>query len=141
LLGKLGLISAEYEYVDYSSSDLDSPGYKFIDENITISKDFGVAHNLKAGAELRLNPVYLRAGTQYYMNPFTDKRNGSDIMVYSGGIGLRSNQTFFDISYSLSKSSDLYGLYQHTPKFEEGFEKAVNKYTRSNVMITMGYKF
>lgn len=141
LLGKLGLISAEYEYVDYSTSDLDSPGYKFIDENITISKDFGVAHNLKAGAELRLNPVYLRAGTQYYMNPFTDKRNGSDIMVYSGGIGLRSSQTFFDISYSLSKSSDLYGLYQHTPEFEEGFEKAVNKYTRSTVMITMGYKF
>jgi hypothetical protein len=141
LLGKLGLISAEYEYVDYSTSDLDSPGYKFIDENITISKDFGVAHNLKAGAELRLNPVYFRAGAQYYMNPFTDKRNGSDIMVYSGGIGLRSSQTFFDISYSLGKSSDLYGLYQHSPEFEEGFEKAVNKYTRSNVMITLGYKF
>ena len=141
LLGKLGLVSAEYEYVDYSTSDLDSPGYKFIDENNTISKDFGVAHNLKAGAEVRLNPAYLRAGAQYYMNPFIDKRNGSDIWVYSGGIGLKSNQTFFDISYSLSKSSDLHVLYQHSPEFEEGFEKAVNNYTRSNVMITVGYKF
>jgi len=141
LLGKLGLISAEYEYVDYSSSDLDSPGYKFIDENITISKDFGIAHNIKAGAELRLNPIYLRAGAQYYMNPFTDTRNGSDILVYSGGIGLRSNQTFIDLSYSLTTSEELYGLYQHSPEFEEGFEKSVNTYKRTNIMVTMGYKF
>ncbi|MEX0981682.1 MAG: hypothetical protein WD577_01995 [Bacteroidales bacterium] len=141
LIGKLGLISAEYEYVDYATSDLDSPGYKFVDENITISNDFGAAHNLKAGGELRLNPVYLRAGAQYYMNPFTDKRNGSEIWVYSGGIGLRSNQTFFDIAYSLSKRSDLYVLYQHTPEFADGFEKSVNRYSRSNVMITLGYKF
>ena len=141
LLGKLGLISAEYEYVDYSTSDLDSPGYKFINENITISRDFGVSHNLKAGAELRLNPVYLRAGAKYYMNPFVDTRNGSDIFVYSGGVGFRSNNTFFDLAYSLSKSTDLYGLYQHSPEFEEGFEKAVNEYSRSNVMLTLGYKF
>lgn len=141
LLGKLGLISAEYEYVDYSSSDLDSPGYKFVDENIAISQDFGVAHNLKAGAELRLNPVYLRAGAQYYMNPFTDSRNGSDIFVYSGGIGLRSNQTFIDIAYSLTTSRELYGLYVYAPEFEDGFEKSVNYYNKTNVMLTLGYKF
>ncbi len=141
LIGKLGMISAEYEYVDYSSSDLDSPGYKFITENILISKDFGVAHNLKAGAELRLNPVYLRAGAQYYMNPFTDARNGSDIFVYSGGLGFRSNQTFIDIAYSLTTSSELYGLYMHSPEFEDGFEKSVNSYKKTNVMLTLGYKF
>ncbi len=141
LLGKMGLVSAEYEYVDYSTSDLDSPGYKFIDENMTISGDFGATHNLKAGAELRLNPVYLRGGFRYYMNPFIDSRNGSDIFVYSGGVGLRSNNTFFDIAYALSKSSDLYGLYQHSPEFEEGFEKADNQYSRSKIMLTLGYKF
>lgn len=141
LLGKLGLISAEYEYVDYSSSDLDSRGYKFIDENITISRDFGVAHNLKAGAELRLQPVYVRAGAQYYMNPFTDSRNGSDIWVYSGGIGIRSNQTFIDIAYSLTTSQELNNLYLHSPEFEDGFERSVNSNRRTNVMLTLGYKF
>ncbi len=141
LLGKLGLISAEYEYVDYSTADLDSPGKKFYEKNRIISRDFSVVHNFKAGAELRLNSLYLRAGTRYYMNPFVDKRNGSDIFVYSGGIGFRSSNTFFDIAYSLSKSTDLYGLYQYAPEFEEGFEKAVNDYNRSKFMLTMGYKF
>lgn len=141
ILGRFGMVSAEYEYVDYSSSDMDSPGYKFINENIAISKDFGVAHNLKAGAEFVLNPVYLRGGLQYYMNPFTDERNGSDIMVYSGGIGFRSNNTFVDFSYSFRTSRELYGLYMHSPEFEDGFEKSVNKYQASTAMVTLGYKF
>lgn len=141
ILGKLGILSAEYEYVDYSSADMDSPGYKYIDENLLIAKDFGVAHNVKAGAELRLNPVYVRGGVQYYMNPFTDKRNGSDIFVYSGGIGIRSNQTSFDIAYSMTTSSEIYGLYQYAPEFETGFEKSVNRYNKSNVRVTLGYKF
>lgn len=141
VLGKLGMVSAEYEYVDYSSADMDSPGYDFLDENIAISKDFGKAHNLKAGAELRLGSSYFRAGLQYYMNPFTDDRNGSDIMVYSGGIGFRGNPVFIDLAYSLTTSSELYGLYQHSPDFEDGFERSVNDYNRSNIMLTLGYKF
>lgn len=141
VLSKLGIISAEYEYVDYSSSDLNSPGYKFIDENLAISKDFGVAHNLKAGVEVKLNPVYLRAGAQYYMNPFADKRNGSDIFVYGGGIGFRSDKTFIDIAYTYKTRKELYGLYIYAPEFEDGFEKSVNKYHASNIMITLGYKF
>lgn len=141
VLGKLGLISAEYEYVDYSSADMDSPGYDFVDENIAISQDFGKAHNVKAGAELRLASTYFRAGVQYYMNPFTDDRNGSDIMVYSGGIGFRGNPVYLDLSYSLSTSSELYGLYHHSPDIAGGFERSVNDYNRSNIMLTLGYKF
>lgn len=141
LLGKMGIISAEYEYVDYSMADLDSPGYKFIDENSAVSRDFRATHNVKAGAEFRFNPVYVRGGAQYYMNPFADERNGSDMFVYSAGIGFRTNQTFVDIAYSLGISSELYGLYQHSPEFEEGFEKSRNTYHRSNIQVTLGYRF
>jgi len=141
VVGKFGLISAEYEYVDYSSADMDSPGYDFVDENIAISRDFGAAHNVMAGAELRVASTYFRAGVQYYMNPFTDDRNGSEIMVYSGGIGFRGNPVFLDLSYSLTTSSELYGLYQYAPEFEDGFERSFNDYNRSNIMLTLGYKF
>jgi len=141
LIGKLGMVSAEYEYVDYSSADLDSPGYKFVDENIAITKDFTNAHNLKAGAELRLKPLYLRAGAQYYMNPFQDTRNGSDIWIYGAGIGFKSNQTFIDIAYTLRTMSETYGLYQHSPEQLDGFEKSINHYRDANFMLTLGYKF
>ncbi len=141
LIGTLGLISAEYEYVDYSSSDLDSPGYKFVVENMAISEDFRDVHNLKAGAEIRLNPVYLRAGAQYYMNPFADARNGSDIWVYSGGVGFRTDKAYVDLSYSMRNWNELYSLYQHNPGLEEGFERSVTDYKAVNMMVTLGYKF
>ncbi len=145
LIGKLGIVSAEYEYVDYSSADLDSPGYKFIDENAAISQDFKNAHNLKAGAELRLNPLYLRAGAQYYMNPFEDSRNGSDIWIYGAGFGFRSNQTSIDFSYSLKTYGEAYGLYQHFHPVDieddSGYEVSFNDYKAANLMVTLGYKF
>lgn len=141
VLGKLAIISAEYEYADYSASDLDSPGYNFWDENITIAEDFRAAHNIKAGAELNLKPFFARAGVQYYSNPYADERNGSDIMVYSGGLGIRTGQTFIDFAYALSTKTELYGLYQYTGDFEGGIETSVNNYTKSNFMVTLGYKF
>lgn len=141
LIGSLGMVSAEYEYVDYSTSDLDSPGYKFINENMAISQDFRDVHNFKAGAELRLNPLYIRAGAQYNMNPFSDSRNGSDMWVYSGGLGFRTGKTYIDISYSLRTWSELYSLYQYQPELEEGFERSVNEYKAANMMMTLGYKF
>ncbi len=141
LLGKLGILSAEYEYVDYSSSDLDSPGYKFVEENMAISQDFKDAHNLKAGAEIRLNPIYLRAGAQYYMNPYVISDNASDIWVYSAGLGFRTSQTYVDISYSLRTYSETYGLYQRFPEQVDGFVISRNDYSAVNLMVTLGYKF
>lgn len=141
IIGKLGIVSAEYEYLDYSTSDLDSPGNPFAKENIAISQDFKNVHNFKAGAELRLNPLYFRAGTQYYMNPYIDPRNGSDIWIYSAGLGFRTARSYIDFSYSLRNWSELYSLYKYAPESEEGFERSVNKYSAANIMVTMGYKF
>jgi len=140
LLGKLGLISMEYEFVDYSSADLDSPGYKFIDENAAIANDFEKGHNVKAGAELRLNPIYLRGGIQYYSNPFVNKENGSDILVYSAGIGFRINQTSIDIAYAIKSGKELYGLYSVNPASGE-FESASITNKTSNLIVSLGYKF
>ncbi|HKK62388.1 MAG TPA: outer membrane protein transport protein [Bacteroidales bacterium] len=141
LIGSYGLISAEYEYIDYSTADLNSVNDKFIRENRAISEDFTVAHNLKSGVEIKLNSIYLRGGFQYYSNPFADKRNGSDRFVYSGGIGFRSNQTFIDLAYSYGTRSELYGLYDFNPDAEGGFEKSINSYRKSNLMVTLGYNF
>ena len=140
LLGRLGLVSAEYEFVDYTKANLDSPGYKFFDENDAIRNEFNSTHNLKAGAEIRLNPLYLRGGLQYYMSPFENERNGSDVWVYSAGLGVRSNNTFLDVAYTLGTRSEAYGLYAHQP--DQGlYEVSMNDYTMNKVMVTMGVKF
>ncbi|MCK5136093.1 MAG: hypothetical protein KAR19_09930 [Bacteroidales bacterium] len=138
ILFKMATFSAEYEYVDYSSSRLDAYDYKFFDENDRIRQDFQAAHNLKAGAEVRLGTLYLRAGTQYLMSPFTDTRNNAEIWIYSGGIGVRTKSAFFDISYSHSSQSEVYGMYAFEPGSNE---VAINQVNGNNLMFTLGFKF
>jgi len=138
ILFRMATFSAAYEYVDYSASRLDAYDYKFIDENDRIRQDFQAAHNLKAGAEIRLKSVYLRAGTQYMMSPFTDEANNAEVWIYSGGLGIRIERGFFDISYSHSTRSDVYGLYSFEPGANE---VAINQVNGNNLMFTLGFKF
>ena len=66
-----------------------------VDENDQIRQDFKAAHNLKAGAEVRIESLYLRAGTQYLMSPFTDARNNAEQWIYGGGLGFRTTGALF----------------------------------------------
>ncbi len=138
ILFRLATISAGYEYVDYSSARLDAYDYKFIDENDEIRQGFQTAHNLKAGAEIRLNSLYLRGGTQYLMSPFTDSRNDADTWVYSAGFGVRTQNIYFDMSYSHSSRSEVYGMYAYAPGANE---VSINEVNGNNMMITVGFKF
>ncbi len=138
ILFKLATISAGYEFVDYSSARLDAYDYKFFDENDQIRQDFQAAHNLKTGAEVRLNSLYLRAGTQYLMSPFVDSRNNAESWLYSGGLGIRTGGTYFDISYTHSNRSEVYGMYAFQPGSNE---VSINQINGNNLMFTVGFKF
>ncbi len=98
ILFKMATMSAAYEYVDYSAARLDSYNDRFVDENQSISDNLQEAHNLKAGAEVRVQSVYFRGGLQYLMSPYADERNNAKEWIYSGGLGVRTKDAFFDIS-------------------------------------------
>jgi long-subunit fatty acid transport protein len=138
ILFKKATVSAGYEYVDYSASRLDATDYKFYDENDRIRNDFQAVHNIKAGAEYRLNSLYFRAGTQYLMSPFTDNRNDAEEWIYSAGVGFRSKTAYLDISYTHSGRSEVYGLYAYEPGLNE---VSVNQINANNLMVTLGLKF
>ncbi|MEN8201115.1 MAG: hypothetical protein ABFS28_00875 [Bacteroidota bacterium] len=138
ILFRIATFSAGYEYVDYSSSRLDAYDYKFIEENDQIRQDLHATHNINAGAELRIEPIYLRAGAKYLMSPFSDDRNNAEAFVYTGGIGFRSRQIFFDVSYSYSDRTEVQGLYAFEPGTNE---VSINDIRNHNLMFTLGYKF
>jgi len=138
ILFRMATFSASYEYVDYSSARLDAYDYGFADENDEIRRGFQAAHNLRAGAELRLSSLYLRAGGQYLMSPFTDTRNNAESWIYSGGVGYRTKKFFMDFSYSYSTRDDVMGMYSYTPGVNE---VALNRVNGNNAMCTVGFKF
>jgi len=137
ILLKMATLSLGYEFVDYSAARLDAYDYKFFDENDQIRQDFQGTHNIRTGGEIRLGMLYLRAGTQYLMSPFTDNMNNAEIWMYSGGIGVRTKGMFFDISYSHGNSSEVYGMYSYQPG---SLEVSLNQVNSNNLMFTMGIK-
>jgi hypothetical protein len=55
IIGKMGLVSADYEFVDYSDADLSSTDYGFSAENIAIKNNYTTASNIRVGTEWRVN--------------------------------------------------------------------------------------
>jgi hypothetical protein len=138
ILFRVATFSAGYEFVDYSTNKLDAYDYKFIDENDQIRQDMQAAHNVNAGAELRIESFYLRAGAKYLMSPFSDDRNNAETFIYTGGIGIRTKQLVFDVSYSHANRTEVHALYAFEPGTNE---VSINDLTNHNLMFTLGYKF
>jgi len=72
------------------------------------------------------------------MSPYTDTRNNAEEFIYSGGIGIRTRDLLFDMSYSYGHHEEVYGLYSPSPGLNE---VSINQINRNNLMLTMGFKF
>ncbi|PID92069.1 MAG: hypothetical protein CSA96_05130 [Bacteroidetes bacterium] len=138
LILKQASLSLAYTYKDYSSSRLSASDYAFFDENGRIGSGFRAAHNLRAGAEVRLSPLYLRAGMQHLMSPFSDKANNAEMWIFSGGLGVRGKRNYFDLSYSYGSSSEVYGMYAYEPGINEVANISLTKHI---LMCTLGFRF
>ena len=119
LLGKRGLISADYEYVDYSQAKL-SPydervnNYEFELENETIDNLYRSTHNVRVGIEWRvLPPLKIRGGVMYQQSPYVsgEGANNPDVIAVSGGIGYRGTKMHINLSYSRQQVTSNYYMY------------------------------
>ncbi len=107
VLRKLGLISMDITYVDYSTAHLTSStgtlseDYDFINENEAIRSSYQTPIEIGTGAELRLfKPLLLRAGARYYGSPYQDDLDIDESkLALSGGIGIREKHFFADLTY------------------------------------------
>lgn len=121
VFGKLGLISIDYEGVDYSKIKMLSDGGDkrvFKDANSDIASNFKSVGVLRVGAEVRPTPkVALRAGYSSYGNP--EKNYGYNVDYISGGVGfLGSSGMFIDMAFqkrvSNNESFSLYSDYTNS---------------------------
>ena len=137
VLFKMATVSAEYEFVDYSTARL-NPQSTYTDNNFRIQQDLKAGHNVRAGAEVRFKSLYFRGGLQYLSSPYTDSRNDASEWIFSVGSGIRTKRAFFDASYSRGSLSEVYGMYSKTPGVNE---VSLNTLNPNNLMFTLGLKF
>ncbi len=143
LVGKVGLLSLEYEYVDYKNARIeahsDNPTDDYSIDNESVESSYRAVGNIKTGAEVRLGPVSLRGGFAFYPSPYKNNINDDAITSYSGGIGFRGEAFFLDLAYVYSDSKDTYYVYD--PTVTSLNSPANNTYKRSQTMLTLGFRF
>ena len=133
-LDKFGFISADVEWVDYSSAKITSDEFDFTDTNQEVGT-YGSVLNYKFGAELRIKVLRLRAGYSYREDPLNNV-DGLDRSQESltAGLGLRFKKLYMDASYVRSN-------YNHSISPYPEAASAITENISENAVLTLGFKF
>jgi hypothetical protein len=143
IIGGQALISADVDFIDYSSTRFSSNGGGYSDvindNNTSVRKNFNSAINYRFGLEYKINLVSLRGGYSLNGSPYkTDDTGMFDTKIYSGGIGYRTNKYFLDLAYQRLENTNTLSPYT----LSNGNEPVANTVnTKNNVFLTFGLRF
>lgn len=142
---KLGVISAEYEFVDYGMAKFSTIGnddYDYTKKNQDIKYSLKSTSNIRVGAEARLNRLYLRGGYGYYGRAFKTGDINDNLFYnsYSGGLGFRDQNISVDFGFTRISNSEKFTLY-NTDNPADDTPISNNDYNRNIFTVTFGYKF
>jgi hypothetical protein len=166
VLGKVAIISLDYEYKDYTGMKFSrryANDYDFGSENTYIKEDFKSASTIRAGAEIRFTPRFSgRLGTAWTQSPYESKFKNSEIEVgiagtipnytldgnilyLTTGIGYRFTPgLYLDVALVYRTQKD--ELHFFSPIFYEdgnSLASVPSKLTNTSLktLVTLGYKF
>ncbi len=146
IIGRVGLISADYEYIDYSNAFLRAASdasfteneYDFAAENRQVELQFRDASNLRVGTEWRYGPLSLRGGYALYGNPYTKEAviNNAMRTSYTGGLGFRRKGYSIDFAYARTQWASDYYLYDPSIAYHADIDNVVNRFT-----VTLSFRY
>jgi hypothetical protein len=145
IAGKSGFISADYEYVDYTSARVNSTftGSYLINKDVQYYLQGG--NNFRLGGEYRFDVWALRAGYNYYSSPyksqFVPSTADESSQVLSFGAGYRSGNFFADVAYQLYTKTYFYSPYYIVNSPSDGSGGSIVKDKRTNILATVGWRF
>lgn len=145
IIGKYGFISADYEYVDYSSTKFKYDGiYKAQQTavNQVIKNTYKGASILRVGVEGRIDIVSIRLGFGYYGSPYKSNSTNGQSMNVTAGVGFRLDNWFIDFGVMHTMVQDQeypYALNYST--ISPVIPTATIKNSMNNAALTVGVKF
>jgi len=135
-----GIISVDYEYVDYSNAtfnDRSTFQNDYSMQNNEIRQNFEAAHHVRVGAEYKINPFVVRLGYNYQGNPYKKSLiyNDESRSTYSIGGGFRNNNFNFDVAVNLRETKIRSYPYRSADAPVMTTENA------NNLIFTVGWKW
>lgn len=146
-LGKLGFLSADIEYTDYSNARMSSSGINpdMAEDNIKIQSLYDDAINFRLGGEFRItNQFMVRAGYAHDGDPYRYSSIDNSIQRISGGLGYRTKDMFIDLSIVHTQYETLrspYTIYSFDDPNEDISPSAHIDHKNLNASVTFGFNF
>jgi hypothetical protein len=141
--GDQGFISADIDYIDYSTINFAQATTDDIqvisDNNRAVMSNFKDAINFRIGAEYKIDKLMLRAGYGSQGDPYVSTDNKSfNISTFSGGIGYRINKYYIDMTYQKVVSNSERWPYSLN---DVPTSIANIRNNRNNIFLTVGSRF
>lgn len=144
VIGGRALISADVDYVDYSSIRLTSSDGNDVsdinDNNNEIKNNYQGAVNYRIGAEIKVtDALSLRGGYGVNGSAFKDDKDEEfATKFYSGGIGYRTGGYYVDLAYQRANTLSTFSPYLLNDYNEPVAE---SKNSKNNIFLTIGFRF
>ncbi|MDR6785206.1 hypothetical protein ABIE26_003905 [Pedobacter africanus] len=144
VFGGQAMLSADVDFIDYASTRFSmdgggAPDQTIVNNNADIKNMYASAVNYRIGGEYKLNNLSLRAGYGLNGSPLkNDDDKIFDTKYYSGGLGYRINEYYFDIAYQRMESQNRLSPYV----LNDGSEPVASvKNGNNNIFLTFGIRF
>jgi hypothetical protein len=135
IAGSYGLVSAEYEYVNYNQARFYDSRSGYSDLNKEIKAKYASPVNVRIGTEWRIQDFRIRGGFGYYGSPYQTGISGERYLI-SGGLGYRGKYFFCDLAYIWSQTKDDYYFYDSSL-----VNPSSNTYIDHTMVATIGVRF
>ena len=138
IIGSNGIITADYEYMNYKQTQLNANDWDYSTQNTEIKEVGRHSSNFRIGTEWILNNIFVRGGFAFYGGPY---RKGEETigntLVYSAGLGFPFTSNFgMDIAYSFIDSKSAILPYNY-----EGVSVIKEHHMRHNAVLTLKFKW
>jgi hypothetical protein len=144
-----GFITGTVEYVGYPGMRANSTYYQNSGANDDFKKNtnddikalYKSGVNARVGGEYRVGLFRARLGLAYIPDPSKDRSDGvnRDKILYSAGLGVRTNRFFADLSGTMSSVKSTFTPYYLNNQADYSTALITNKTT--NVLLTFGVVF
>lgn len=142
LMGSHGFVSADVEWVDYSSAkfDFSNGGIEDIEYeqevNSRISNDFKGGVRARLGAEYAYDVFRVRGGLGMNSSAYRDDDNYYP--TFSFGLGLREKRFYLDVSYRFDQQKDTFSPFS---RVDATLQPQIDERIRSGyALVTFGFK-
>ncbi len=141
LVGTRGFLSVDADYADYTGNSASFDDFATANDalNSDISTQLASSIAVRAGGELNVDPLQVRAGVGYRQVPYAEYFNNEDraVLTYSGGLGYSVGKFFVDLAAQVENYGSFQLPYQ---TFAISGQTVTTDRTRVSVLLSVGLR-